>query len=205
MDFLRGFLIGFSIAAVLGPIGVLCVRRTLARGFLHGFVSGLGAASADACYAAIAAFGVSAVATLLVDQRMWLRLVGGLFLVYLGVKTIRSVPAQRAASGASARGLAGAYASTLALTLSNPTTILSFVGIFAGLSVGAFDGGSAVVLGVFVGSSVWWLMLAGVINAFRGRVTPRVFRAVNVASGLLILAFGAQALQAGGQSLINLW
>jgi len=205
VDFLRGFLIGFSIAAVLGPIGVLCVRRTLARGFLNGFISGLGAASADACYAAVAAFGVSAVASALVDQRMWLRLIGGAFLVYLGVKTMRSLPAERAAGDARARGLAGAYASTLALTLSNPATILSFVGIFAGLSVTAFQGGSAVVVGVFVGSSVWWLILACAISAFRGRLTPRAFRAVNVASGLLILAFGAQALQAGGEAFINLW
>ena len=91
----RGFLLGLSIAAVLGPIGLLCVRRTLVSGFAVGFVSGLGAATADAGYAAIAGFGVSAVATLLVDQRVWLRVVGGAFLVYLGVRTMRAVPAER--------------------------------------------------------------------------------------------------------------
>src|ERR1700736_6457116 len=91
----RGFLLGLSIAAVLGPIGLLCVRRTLVSGFVVGFVSGLGAATADASYAAVAGFGVSAVAALLVDQRVWLRVVGGVFLVYLGVQTMQAMPAER--------------------------------------------------------------------------------------------------------------
>src|ERR1700730_5816426 len=115
----RGFLLGLSIAAVLGPIGLLCVRRTLAGGFAVGFVSGLGAATADAGYAAIAGFGGSALAAVLVDQRIWLRLVGGTFLVYLGVRTMRALPAQRSADVGATR-LIGAYTSTLALTLSNP-------------------------------------------------------------------------------------
>src|ERR1700730_16612840 len=115
----RGFLLGLSIAAVLGPIGLLCVRRTLAGGFAVGFVSGLGAATADASYAAIAGFGVSVVAAVLVDQRAWLRLVGGAFLVYLGVQTMRAMPAERSArADVGATRLALAYTSTLALTLS---------------------------------------------------------------------------------------
>src|SRR5712691_13552454 len=106
----RGLVLGFSVAAVVGPIAMLCIRRTLTAGFGVGFVSGLGAATADACYAAIAGFGVSAVASLLVDQRLWLRLVGGVFLVYLGVQTVRARPAQRSAEVGATR-LVGAYTS----------------------------------------------------------------------------------------------
>lgn len=198
MEFARGFLIGFSVAAVLGPIGVLCVRRTLDRGFLNGFLSGLGAATADGAYGAVAAFGVTTVATALVDQRLWLRLIGGLFLIYLGARTMRSSPAQRPATATTRAGLAAAYASTLLLTLSNPMTILSFVGIFAGLGVGALQGNPvAIVAGVFSGSAAWWLVLAVGVARLRGRLTPRVFRAVNLGSGLLILGFGVQAMAAG--------
>jgi len=193
---LRGFALGFSIAAVLGPIGVLCIRRTLSSGFLTGFLSGLGAATADATYASIAAFGVTALATLLVDQRTLLRLVGGAFLLYLGLRTLRTAQALRAASDVTVRGLLAAYASTFGLTMSNPMTILSFVAILAGLGLGSMQGGEdalALVLGVFLGSAAWWLVLAGLVSLLRARLTPRVFRVINIGSGVLILAFAAQA------------
>jgi threonine/homoserine/homoserine lactone efflux protein len=194
----RGFLLGLSIAAALGPIGLLCVRRTLASGFAVGFVSGLGAATADAGYAAVAGFGVSAVAALLVDQRVWLRLVGGAFLIYLGVRAIRALPAPRSADVGATR-LVGAYTSTLALTLSNPMTILSFAGVFAGIGLGgvnaaSLDAALVLVVGVFTGSATWWLVLAGVTTRLRSRFTTRRLRVVNIASGVLILGFGAQAL-----------
>lgn len=196
----RGFLLGLSIAAVLGPIGLLCVRRTLSSGFAVGFVSGLGAATADAGYAAIAGFGVSAVAALLVDQHVWLRVVGGAFLVYLGARTMRAAPAERSVQAdVGATRLVGAYGSTLALTLSNPTTILSFAGVFAGVGLGnvnaaSIDAALALVLGVFGGSATWWLVLASVTTRLRSRFTTRRLRAVNLASGALILVFGVQAL-----------
>jgi threonine/homoserine/homoserine lactone efflux protein len=194
----RGFLLGLSIAAVLGPVGLLCIRRTLVGGFAVGFVSGLGAATADAGYAAIAGFGVSAVAAVLVDQRVWLRLIGGAFLVYLGVRTMRALPAQRSTDVGATR-LVGAYTTTLALTLSNPMTIFSFAAIFAGIGLGSLnaestDAALALVLGVFGGSATWWLVLAGVTTRVRGRLTTRRLRAVNLASGLLILVFGVQSL-----------
>jgi threonine/homoserine/homoserine lactone efflux protein len=192
----RGFALGFSIAAVLGPIGVLCIRRTLSSGFLNGFLSGLGAATADATYASIAAFGVTALAALLVDQRTWLRLVGGAFLLYLGVRTLRTAPALRAAADVSVRGLVAAYLSTFGLTMSNPMTILSFVAIFAGLGLGSTQGGldaMELVLGVFVGSAAWWLVLASLVSLLRARLTPGVFRVINIGSGVLILAFAGQA------------
>ena len=196
----RGILLGFSIAAVFGPIGLLCLRRTLAGGFAIGFVSGLGAATADATYAAIAGFGVSAIASLLVDQRIVLRLVGGAFLVYLGAQIVRSKPATQSAPAASiGLRVAGAYTSTLALTLSNPMTILSFGAIFAGLGLGSLAASSTaealeLVLGVFGGSAAWWLVLASLTARLRSRVTRARLRLVNVASGLLILGFGIQSL-----------
>lgn len=199
LTFARGFLLGLSIAAVLGPIGVLCVRRTLASGFAVGFLSGMGAATADAAYASLAAFGVTALTALLVEQRLWLRLVGGVFLLYLGLRTLRARPSLELAAAASVGGLVGAYGSTLLLTLSNPMTIMSFVGIFAGLGLGVVGGmlaGGILVFGVFVGSATWWLVLASAVTCFRARLSTKAFRAVNVASGLLIAAFGVQSLLA---------
>jgi threonine/homoserine/homoserine lactone efflux protein len=195
----RGFLLGFSIAAVLGPIGVLCVRRTLASGFVIGFLSGLGAATADAAYASLAAFGVSAVTSVLVDQRVWLRLVGGAFILYLGARTLLARPTLQADSRATVVGLLAAYGSTLALTLSNPMTILSFVGIFAGLGLGVVGGlheAASLVGGVFVGSAAWWLVLATAVVMVRARLNARAFRVVNVLSGVVIVAFGLQSLLA---------
>src|SRR6185312_8691316 len=130
--FVRGAILGFSIAAPVGPIGVLCIRRTLAGGRLVGLLSGLGAATADACYGAIAAFGLTAVSSRLVGHQDALRIVGGLFLLYLGIRTFFAAPAQTAKSG-QRRQLLSNYLSTLGLTLTNPTTILSFVALFAGL------------------------------------------------------------------------
>ncbi|HVY71914.1 MAG TPA: LysE family transporter, partial [Verrucomicrobiae bacterium] len=126
--FLRGFLIGLSIAAPVGPIGVLCIRRTLASGRLAGFITGMGAASADAIYGAVAGFGLTAITSLLVGQQFWFRLLGGIFLVYLGVKTFMSKPARSSASSTN-QSLAVMYVSTLFLTLTNPATILSFIGV----------------------------------------------------------------------------
>src|SRR5262245_4777720 len=125
---LRGLIIGFSIAAPVGPIGVLVIRRTLAEGRVAGLVTGLGAATADALYGCIAGFGLTVIAELLVSQTLWVRLIGGLFLCYLGVRSFLAAPAERAASAAGAN-LLGAYLATFALTLSNPTTILSFIAV----------------------------------------------------------------------------
>jgi len=192
--FTRGFVLGFSIAAVVGPIGMLCIRRTLVTGFAIGFVSGLGAATADATYAAIAGFGITALSSLLIGQQLWLRIVGGAFLLYLGLRTLRSTPATRAADlPATGVRLAGAYSSTLALTLSNPMTIMSFAAIFAGIGASGAD----LVTGVFTGSAAWWLVLASLVTRLRARLTQRWFRLINILSGALITAFGVQSLVAG--------
>jgi threonine/homoserine/homoserine lactone efflux protein len=189
--FARGLILGLSIAAVVGPIALLCLRRSLASGFALGFVSGIGAATADATYAAVASFGVTALAAVLVEQRVWLRLVGGILLLYLGLRTLRTPPATSAAETTN-RGLrlAGAYSSTLALTLSNPMTIMSFAAIFASIGTGSLD----LVFGVFLGSAAWWLILAGTASRLRTAFTRERMRLVNIASGALIVAFGVQSL-----------
>lgn len=196
----RGVLLGFSIAAPVGPIGVLCIRRTLAHGRAYGFVSGLGAATADMCYGAVAAFGLAFVSGFLIGEQVWIRLIGGLFLGYLGMKTLRAQPSSGTAD-APARGFAAAYASTLLLTLTNPATILSFVAIFAGLGVataasaaGAYASAGLLVAGVFLGSALWWLLLSTVVSRVRARFTPRWMRRVNLLSGAILLGFGVVAL-----------
>ena len=192
--FARGFVLGFSIAAVVGPIALLCIRRTLASGFAIGLASGLGAATVDASYAAVASFGFSALAGVLVGQNTWLRVVGGAFLMYLGITALRAKPAEAAARGkAVGVRIAGAYTSTVALTFSNPMTIMSFAAIFAGIGTGSLE----LVGGVFGGSAAWWLILAGLVSRLRTSITAPKLRVVNIVSGLLILAFGCQTLVSG--------
>jgi threonine/homoserine/homoserine lactone efflux protein len=196
--FLRGLAIGLSIAAPVGPIGVLCIRRTLADGRAIGFASGLGAATADGLYGAVAAFGLSLVTNALVDQRLWLQAGGGIFLCYLGVRTWLAVPGVTSGPAAGGRGLTTAWASTFALTLTNPATIISFAAIFAGLglgrSVGGYGAASLTVLGVFLGSALWWLILSTGVGLLRSAFTRDRLRWVNRSAGVIITAFGIAAL-----------
>jgi threonine/homoserine/homoserine lactone efflux protein len=190
--YLRGLIIGFSIAAPVGPIGVLCIRRTLAEGRAFGLISGLGAASADAFFGTIAALGLTLVANFLADQQLWLRLIGGGYLLYLGVTTFRSKPADRSAE-VKGRGLLGAYTSTLFLTLTNPLTIFAFAAIIAGVGTGTGTAGTIgallVVAGVFSGSSLWWLILVTLTSVFRSRFNATGLQWVNRASGIVIGGF----------------
>ena len=194
---LRGLIIGFSIAAPVGPIGVLCIRRTLAEGRGSGLVSGLGAATADAIYGFIAGFGLTFISNFLISQLVWLRLIGGGFLCYLGLRTFLSKPVEHVAS-AKGNGLFGSYVSTFFLTITNPMTILFFAAIFAGLGVGGAGGNyvsaAVLVLGVFIGSALWWFILSGVVSVFRTKFNPHKLRWVNRISGIIITGFGLIAL-----------
>jgi threonine/homoserine/homoserine lactone efflux protein len=194
---LRGLVIGFSIAAPVGPIGVLCIHRTLAEGRAYGLISGLGAATADAIYGLVAGFGLTFISSILIGQGVWFRLVGGLFLCYLGVKTFLARPSEREALTKKSSFI-GAYASTLFLTLTNPATILSFAAVFAGLGVASTDGNyvsaGALVLGVFIGSALWWLILSSGVGILRAKFNRSGLRWVNRVSGMVIAAFGAVAL-----------
>lgn len=196
----KGLGMGFAIAAPVGPIGLLCIQRTLTRGRWSGVLSGMGAASADALYGCIAGFGLTALAGFLLTWQTELQIAGGVFLLYLGGQTWRSLPAIQQAPGQPIRtGLLGDYLSALLLTLTNPVTILAFLAIFAGLGLAAershFAAGWLVV-GVFLGSLLWWVLLAGTVGLLRGRLTPVRLRWINRASGILIAGFGIGALAA---------
>jgi threonine/homoserine/homoserine lactone efflux protein len=203
--FLKGVAMGVAIAAPVGPIALLCIRRTLDQGRLIGLVTGLGAATADGLYGLVAAFGLTALSGLLVDNANFLQLVGGFFLCYLGLSTFFAKPTDPMADFSSLRAeptyrLVSAYGSTLALTLTNPATILSFVAIFAGLGITQTHPLASVtlVLGVFTGSMGWWLVLVSGVIYLRNRLTPQRLASFNQKStkilALLILGFGIAAL-----------
>jgi threonine/homoserine/homoserine lactone efflux protein len=194
----KGAIIGFSIAAPVGPIGVLCIRRSLADGRQIGLATGLGAATADAIYGCIAGFGLTAISRFLVGQRVWLGILGGLFLCYLGIRTFISKPAEQTAEVRSG-GLLSAYVTTFVLTLTNPMTVLSFIAVFAGLGLGVspdYFSASTLVAGVFIGSALWWLLLSSGVALFRSVVGSDWMRFVNRLSGSIILAFGVYSLLA---------
>ena len=195
---LKGLILGFVIAAPVGPIGVLCARRTLTHGRRAGFFSGMGAATADAIYGFIAAFGLTFVSNFLVGHQFWLRLVGGTLLCFLGTKTLISVPKENSELPPSARKYAGMYTSTFLLTLTNPMTIFSFAAVFAGFGLagtkGSVTSAGILILGVFVGSAIWWLLLVGVFSLFKKRFEHHELQWVNRIAGLIIAGSGILAL-----------
>lgn len=195
--FLKGLILGFSIAAPVGPIGVLCIRKTLQFGRLSGFFSGLGAASADAIYAVIAAFGLTFISNFLLAGQFWFHLIGGVFLLYLGWKTFIATPYSQS-KDISHTTLLNDFVSTFFLTMTNPMTILSFLAVFAGLGLSNIEGdyfqASELVLGVFFGSAMWWLMLSEGVTLFRKKISNKVMIWVNRIAGLIIFAFGVAAL-----------
>jgi threonine/homoserine/homoserine lactone efflux protein len=203
---LQAAFIGLSIAAPVGPIGLLCIQRTLDHGVRIGLATGLGAAVADATYGLVGALGLQAVITLLVGARGWLSFGGGLFLVWLGVDTLRRAgrgvdPAGSGdlpAAAARAPGVAGAFAGTFLLTLSNPMTILSFVAVFASLSSGlstlSASAQATMVGGVLVGSAAWWLMLTAVVARLRRRLGDGALAWIRRGSGALVAGFGVYQL-----------
>lgn len=198
--FVRGLIIGLSVAATVGPMSVLCIQRTLARGYLYGLISGLGVATADGMYGAIAGFGLTAIVSFLISLQVWIRLIGGLFLIYLGLRGMLSRPAERAAVVAKANNFLGAYASTFLLTLTNPLTILSFAAIFAGVGVGVggasngYLAATLVVVGVFLGSTLWWCFLTGGMSLLRGKFTARWLLWIHRISGGIIALLGVVAM-----------
>jgi threonine/homoserine/homoserine lactone efflux protein len=189
----KGFVIGFSLALPVGPIALLCIRRTLARGPASGVASGLGAATADGIYGSIAAFGITFISNFLFNHSITLRLVGGCILCYIGVRIFLSKPRENLTSGVE-NGLVHDYVSALLLTLTNPMTVLAFAAIFAAAGFGDSEGnylGTAVLVGgVILGSAVWWLVLCGTIGLLHRKVNDRALIFVNMVSGTLIAGFG---------------
>lgn len=194
---LRGFVIGVSVAAPVGPIGVLCVRRTLIDGRAYGLAAGFGAATADLVYGTMAVLGLTAVAEVMVRSTQWLQSVGGMVLIVLGVIAFRSGPSGDVAPVA--RGSAASvYATTFGLTILNPMTVFSFLAVFASLGVGQQDDGygsaATVAVGVFLGSAAWWIGLTLVVGAVRHRVSDRSMMRINRASGTILVVFGLAAV-----------
>jgi len=197
---IRGFALGFAIAASPGPIFFLCLRRSLLRGWLIGLVSGLSVATADGAYAAVAVFGIAALSTILLGGERWLELFGGAALILLGIRSVLERPRiGEASTAATGRGLLWAYASTLGLTITNPATIISFAALAAALGAGlagGFERPAVVVAGVALGSASWWCLLALLAGMLWTRVTQDVARAIGIVSGLAIAGLGALAVAA---------
>jgi threonine/homoserine/homoserine lactone efflux protein len=199
--FAKALVIGFSIAAPVGPIGLLCIQRTLSGGRAMGLATGLGAAVADGVYGALAGFGVGAITQALIAQAFWLGLAGGALLVALGAAAMQRPASTAARNHANSR--AAAFASTFALTLANPMTILSFVAVFASFgAVATATTGAAlqVVIGVFLGSAAWWLLLAGLVGALRARIGPATLAAINRVAGVVVMLFGVWAIVSAFQA-----
>ncbi|MDR7269454.1 threonine/homoserine/homoserine lactone efflux protein [Pelomonas saccharophila] len=193
--FLKSTLIGLSIAAPVGPIGLLCIQRTLDHGTRVGLATGLGAAVADALYGAIGAFGVTAVITLLTDARSVLALGGALFLLWLAWQAWHQAEARQAA--AVQGGVKGwqAFGGTFLLTMSNPATILSFIAVFSSLAAGMANVSPTwMIAGVFIGSAAWWLVLVGMVGRLRERLRSAHLRWIRRGSALLLAGFAAYQL-----------
>jgi threonine/homoserine/homoserine lactone efflux protein len=193
---IRGLIIGFTIAAAVGPISLLVIRRTIEHGGVYGFASGLGVATADASYGAIAAFGLTAVTAALVSGKVVLGLVGGVIIALLGIRTMLSRPGE-VAPDAERPGLPGAFASIYALTMTNPMTILSFAAVFAGLGLvsgSTYSDAAVLTLGVWAGSTLWWVVLTSIVTWLRERVSTRILLWVNRVSGAALVVFGIVAV-----------
>jgi threonine/homoserine/homoserine lactone efflux protein len=196
--FAKGVVIGFVIAAPVGPIGILCARRTLTHGRRAGFASGMGAATADAIYGFIAAFGLTVIADFVTGHQFWLRALGGSALTVLGLRAFLAGPVRKCDLPRTARHYAGLYSSTFFLTLTNPMTIFSFAAVFAGFGLAGAKGSvlssGLLVLGVFLGSALWWLFLVGVFSIYRKRFHDHQLGWVNRIAGVIIGGSGIFAL-----------
>jgi threonine/homoserine/homoserine lactone efflux protein len=194
--FIKGMIIGFAMAVPIGPIGIMCIRKTLAEGHSRGLIIGLGAATADSLYGSIAAFGLTFISDVITTQHFWVSLVGGVLLLFLGIRTFRAkrkdtiIPYDK-------NGLLGSYVSAFLLALTNPMTLFAFVAVFAAFGLGhrlVFFSSCILVLGVFTGSCLWFLALSYVATIFKNKLNSGGLRLVNRISGSLIIVSGIVAL-----------
>jgi threonine/homoserine/homoserine lactone efflux protein len=192
--FIKGFLIGLVVAAPLGPIGIICLQRTVSKGYLLGLFSGLGISTADAIYSALATLGVTAISSFLVSQELWLKIIGGIVVCGLGIRIYRQAGSQKMSESANHKNCFGAYFSALILTLMNPALIFSFVAIFASLGIvytrTSHFSTLLLVVGVFSGSAIWWVFLSGMAHQLKTRFTDSLIKKINYISGVLIAGFG---------------
>jgi threonine/homoserine/homoserine lactone efflux protein len=200
MDFeflLKGIIIGFAVAAPVGPIGILTIKRTLNEGRISGFVTGLGAAFADTLYGIVAGCSLTAVSSFLVHEQFWLKLIGGIVLIIIGIKSFFSQPKLQK-TDINHKSLLNNFISTFFLTLTNPATIFAFLAIFAGFGLGHKDVTNAesliIIIGVLMGSSLWWLTLSYVVSTFKSFISHGHLFWINRFSGIIIFSFGLIAL-----------
>lgn len=192
----KGIVVGLSASIPLGPIGVLCIQRTLNKGKTAGFVSGLGAAAADGFYAIVAGFSISIIIDSLVEYQIYLRILGGLVLLFLGYKLITTNPGVQLRKQLRKKrtGLFGDFISIFALTVSNPITVFVFAAVFAGFGIVDKESNSLSVLilifGVLIGSSAWWFSLSSIVSIFRHKFRLRRMLIINRVAGVLVIAFG---------------
>jgi threonine/homoserine/homoserine lactone efflux protein len=194
--FLKGILIGFAMAVPVGPIGIMCIRKTLTEGRLRGMIIGFGAATADLLYGSVAAFGLTIISDTLISQKFWIRLVGGALLLFLGIRTFRAKPTDPKRH-INSSGMLRSYLTTLFLTLTNPLTIFAFIAVFAALGLGdglSYFSASLLVAGVFIGSSLWFLILSSGSLFFRERLDLVGLSWVNKIAGVLIIISGLIAI-----------
>ena len=195
----KGMLVGLMVSIPLGPMGVLIIQKTLHKGALSGFIAGMGAASADLFYAAVAAFGLGFVINIVQAHELLLQIIGGIFLIMIGLKIYFDNPIrqirQRRQGRVSKTGLLGDYLSLFFLTVSNPITVVVFMAVFAGMSVfgesSSLLGEVLVVAGVLLGGGVWWYTLSTLVNIFRKKIRLRVLITINRVSGMIITILGA--------------
>lgn len=202
---IKGIILGLALAAPVGPIGILCIRKTLNFGRLVGFISGLGAATADAIYGSFALFGLTIVSQFLIKQSLWIHLIGSLFLFYLAFITLKK-PVKDTIENESMTKMNYilTFGSTLFLTLTNPMTIVSFIGIIAGMSTGTESKSSIyLVLGVFLGSAIWWLFLSYIIGFFRRATSHTTMKLINTISSLILFGFGIYSFFKSLSGLFN--
>jgi len=217
--FIKGLIVGFCLAAPVGPIAALCVQRTISKSFLSGMISGVGAAAADAFYGMVAAFGATIVSEFLIAERSWMQRVGGVILIFMGLRLALTKPPRdsrqeketevgpghpgRKSNGNNNRGLMGDFLSTFLLTLTNPMTFVAFAAVFATMGIGAVRGRpfltAELVGGVLLGSQLWWTILCGGAHALRRHFDYRKLITINRATGIFVIGVGVVYIFLGAE------
>jgi threonine/homoserine/homoserine lactone efflux protein len=222
---LKGLIVGFCLAAPVGPIAVLCVQRTIAKRWTSGLVSGLGAAVADAFYGAVAAFGATIISEFLISERAWMQRIGGVILLFMGLRLFLAKPAGETDSSSeeeidspagspspparagkresNGRGMMGDFLSTFLLTLTNPMTFVAFAAVFTTMGIGAVRGRpiltAELVGGVFLGSMLWWAILVGGAHALRRHFDYHKLTTINRGTGIFVIGVGLVYLLLGAK------
>ena len=200
---LKGLIVGFCLAAPVGPIAALCVQRTISKNLVAGLVSGLGAAVADAFYGAVAAFGATIISEFLIAERSWMQRVGGVILIFMGLRLFLTRPVEEK-KDVDGKGLFGDFLSTFLLTLTNPMTFVAFAAVFATMGIGAVRGQpiltAELVIGVLLGSQLWWVILCGGAHALRRHFDFRKLTTMNKATGVFVMGVGVVYIFLGSES-----